>query len=241
MIVLDHTEKSWVARYKYMNGALSYSKDLVAHQIPKWGEVLGENDIISTCARFSECEIGGNYDTAIQYLHSYPYYSDVLRIANIAKALPFSCKRLIFVTAYKAFETKLLNAGFNAVYVPMAIDVDAIQQHAQPKIEDNSIIYFGNIVHNKVGLFNKIKRACNNLNIPFYYISHSKFNNSTDISREETLQMVSTYKYGIGVGRCAQEMMALGVKVMIAGVKLGGLITNEEDYEKQLETNMNAR
>jgi hypothetical protein len=124
----------------------------------------------------------------------------------------------------------------------MAIDADAIKEfNIGEKQDDGRIIYFGNIVHNKVNLFNKIKKEAMRAGFDLDYISMSKFNNISDINHEESLKLISTYKYGIAVGRCAQEMMALDVKVMIAGQRFGGLITNFMDYNKHLETNMNGR
>lgn len=242
MIVLDHSEPNWLRRYQRTNGALTYSKDLIKYQIPNWEKVLGENDIISTCAKFSECTTRGNFNLAIQYLHSYPYIGALDRIRFLANHLPFKAKRLIFITAYKAFERELIGAGFRAVYIPMAIDVNTIQQYGEnKKYDDHRIIYFGNIVQNKVGVFTKIKKECSRLGLTLDVISQSRFNNLTPIDQEAALECVSGYQYGIGVGRCAQEMMALGLKVVIAGQKFGGIMTNGGEYTKQLETNMNGR
>lgn len=241
MKVLDHTDPEWSRRVTRINGALTYSKDLVKYQLPKWEDVLTEDDVISTCPKFSDSSLMGVYNVAVQYLHSYPYYGAVQHVERILWNKKFRCEKLIFVTAYKQFERELEAAGLNAVYVPMAIDTDALTQYKAEKTEENKIIYFGNIVHNKLRVYNHLKRYCQMAGYAVDLISHSLYNGVWTISREEALAKIATYKYGIGVGRCAQELMTLGVKTIVAGQKFGGIITSPEDYKEQLRTNINGR
>lgn len=242
MYLLDHTEKYWVERVRRVNGSMTYSEDLVVHQVPMWKEKLLETDILSTCPKFSETDTPGKFTTAIQYLHSYPYNNPIAHVANIAHNLPFSTDKIIFLSAYRDFVHVLNNySHLKAIYVPMAIDVKKIQQHKQKIVHTDRIIYFGNVIQNKVNLFNIIRRMCADEGFEFDYISNNRLNATTDLTTEDAWKLISTYKYGIGVGRCAQEMMALGVKVLLLGHKFGGLITNDEEYQRQLATNMNGR
>lgn len=121
----------------------------------------------------------------------------------------------------------------------MSIDTENIQQYAQPKSQEG-FIYYGNIMQVKQSTYRKIKTACKTLDIPLETISRNIYKGRL-IEHEEALSIVSTYKYGVGVGRCALEMTALDVKLLIAGRRLGGIITNEKEYEKQREVNMNSR
>lgn len=241
MHLIDHTDKTWQSKVRRINGAFTYSQDLVKHQIPFWQKTLGENDIISTCPKFSDVDINGQFNLAVQYLHSYPYHQAVDRTKFIIRNLPFNAKKTIFLSAYKAFAHELQLYGLNAQFCPMGIDAQEIQKYLHPKIHKDRIIYFGNVIQNKVNLFNKLRTVCNNQGLIFDYISNGRFNTTKEMTREEILKTISTYKYGIGVGRCAQELMALGVKTLIVGHKFGGLITNKEDYQTQLDTNMNGR
>lgn len=61
------------------------------------------------------------------------------------------------------------------------------------------------------------------------------------LTHTDALKLVSTYSYGVGVGRAALEMMVFDIKQIIAGRQLGGLITNEEEFELQRAVNMNGR
>lgn len=239
MELIDHTNPQWLNRKTEANGAETYSKDLVKYQIPHWENLLGDKDLISTCPLLYTIGIKGNYNVTIQYLHKYPY-TDAIGYANkLQKAV--NTKEIIYITAYKEYEKLLRFMGLKAVYIPMAIDVAYISSHRQPKAGHDGIIYFGQVRRDKKDIHFNIKQACKRLHIPFATITYDKLNGKTPVTQEEALKFISTFKYGVGVGRCAQEMMALGVKVMIAGIKVGGLITNEQEYQKQLATNMNGR
>lgn len=228
-------------KFRRVNGALTYSQDLVKYQIPKWEKVLGDDCIISTCPRLNNVDVKGHYKYAIQYLHSYPYSGAVHRVGDILWGKKFKAETMIFITAYKAFETELKNAGFNAVYIPMAIDVQDIAQYRKRKQFNKKIIYFGNIVQNKLKWYNRIVNLCNTSGWQVDTISIGRFNKNQVLTRTKMLEQASKYKYGIAVGRCAQELHALDVRTIVAGHKFGGLITNDNEYRQQLATNMNGR
>lgn len=239
MNFVNHTNKEWLAKRIAINGAETYSKDLTTYQIPYWEQLLRENDIISTCPLFYNTTIKGNYRVAVQYLHSYPYNNPVLYAKKVEKAV--QADHVIYITAYKEYEKMLRFMNLKAVHIPMSIDSTAICQYSMPKAGHDRILYFGQLRNNKKLLAVKIKQACKDLDIVYDSLSYNLFNGEVKYTREEGLRLVSTYQYGIGVGRCAQEMMALGVKVLIGGIRFGGIITTEEEYEQQLSTNMNGR
>jgi hypothetical protein len=242
MLIVDHHDPHWLYKFKRTNGALTYSQDLIKYQIPHWEKVLGDTDIISTCPKMSELDVTGRFENAVQYLHSYPYYNPVGRVIEIAKHLPFKTKKIVFLAAYKELVTLLKEQGLKAVYAPMGIDVATVQSHAfEGNRYPDRIIWFGNVLHTKVKMFNTLRNKCRLQGLAFDHISVGRFNFKTKVDHEEALRMVSRYRYGIGVGRCALEMQALGLKVVIAGQKFGGIITNDREFNLQTETNMNGR
>lgn len=241
MQLIDHTDENWRRRYRSINGAYTYSQDLVRYQVPRWREVLGGRDILSTCPRFSDVAEAGDRRLALQYLHSYHYYRPVESILDLKARIPFRYERLIFLTAYEAFERELTMAGLEAVYVPMSIDVEEVRRHQLPRREERRILWFGNITMKKKGVFRAAREAAHRANLQFDWISHERFNGVRRVTQEEALAIASQYRYGIAVGRCALELLALGVKTVIAGQRFGGLMTNNSELGRQRATNMNGR
>lgn len=236
MHLFDHNTSTWRQHPERINGAVTYSIDIVKYQVPEWKKILGPNDLLSTAPPPCTINIPHKINTAVIYLHSWPINEDMWTFQS-RFVLP--AKNIIYITAYKKYCKILRKYGHKAVYIPMSIDTEAVQQYAQPKSRDG-FIYYGNIMQVKQSTYRKIKRKCTDLKIPLDTISHNLYNGEP-VTHEEALSIVSTYNYGIGVGRCALEMHALGLKTMIAGRRLGGLITNDDEYIKQQEVNMNSR
>lgn len=132
--------------------------------------------------------------------------------------------------------------GINATWVPMAIDVAEVSKYntGQKRCEDK-IIYFGNLYRDKHDQFEDLQQLCRSVGLTMDYISDGCFNGDKKVSQEEAWKIISTYKYGIGVGRCALEMYALGLKVLIAGNQFGGIVIDEADWNVQEKTNFNGR
>lgn len=242
MILFDHTTKSWLRRKRRENGAATYSKDIVAHQIQKWGKLLGDLKYsLSTCPTFYSLkkEIkrlhGYKY---IQYLHMYPYSNPIGYIQRIHRS---ARGKILFLTAYKSFDILLKINGFNSKFTPMSIDTDKLKSYIKQDRNKNTIIYFGNIYSDKALLFNEIKEKCEANGLKLDYICDGLFNGVKPVNQQEAWDIISTYEYGVGVGRCAMEMWALGLKIMIAGNQFGGIVIDEADWAVQEKTNFNGR
>ena len=81
--------------------------------------------------------------------------------------------------------------------------------------ENGRIIYFSNIYDEKSKTISEMKE----MGLKFDTMSQGKFNGQGDFNWNEAIEIVSEYEYGIGVGRSAIEMLAMGMKVIIAGRK----------------------
>lgn len=234
MQVIDHTEPSWSKGL--ITGALTYSQDIIKHQLPIWSTVLGEGDLISTAPPLQVLNLQTKYNTIISYLHTWPLQYAVDRMLTNLRNV--RAKQIILISAYKPYVDELRSYGFKVVYIPMSIDVDAVRKYKQPKANHDRIIYFGNVTHHKTKLLKTLLEVSNKIDV----LSYGLLNNSLVVpSHEDALKLVSTYNYGIGVGRAALEMFALDVKQIIAGRMFGGLITNHKEFIQQQEINMNGR
>lgn len=237
MYLFDHNTPSWRQMPHLINGAITYSEDIIKLQLDNWAQVLGADDLLSTAPPPTTFDFPSNVRTAIIYLHSWPLEEDKKKFATRYET---SAKQTIYISAYREYTEILREWGYKAVYIPMSIDVNNIQQYAQPKTSPG-FIYYGNVTNVKRPVLKLIRKTCEETGYIFDAISYNKFNRTQVLTREEALSIVSTYQYGIGVGRCALEMFALGLKVIIAGRSIGGLIMNEADYKWQEEVNMNGR
>lgn len=126
----------------------------------------------------------------------------------------------LFVTTYKDLAEAL---GSRGLWLPNAIDAAALPAHKPTR----GWVYYGNIIGAKRSAMDQVAAL--------------KFDVVAGIADQRTaLRMVSQYRFGIGVGRCALEMMAMGLKVMIFGKAFGGLILSNQDLERQREANLNG-
>lgn len=234
LTVLDHTEPRWALRYTRThreNGAATYSKDIIQHQIPVWREYLKDDTVISTCPPLFEWD--KRVALAVQYLHTYDYKDPTGPAMRIYLSVKKYADRVLFVTAYKALEKQLQDQGLNAIYVPMTIDTKKVYSRITEKEHGPGVaVYFGNIIKGKVPFFADFKERVRDLGWTVHHIAGSQ---------PYCWEQVSCFEYGIGVGRCALEMMALGTKTMIAGQQFGGLVTCQADIEAQTLCNFNGR
>lgn len=246
--IFDHTYHLWAKDNISANGAVTYSQDLVANQVPELRKALkGKNVIISTASKLnviSKFDLEHeHYDMAIQYLHTYPYGDPKGYIRKIVSQANFTASKWVFMTAYKPFE-QIINDGiggdFHAVYTPMSIDIEQMPQ--RKNFVENSVVYFGNLYMSKTEVYDEVRKFCRNNNIMFNTIAFSQLNNNQQkLTQMQAWEIVGEHEYGIGVGRCALEMMAMGLKVFIFGQERGGIMVDEDDWRKQQAINMNGR
>lgn len=237
LTVIDHSEPNWFNLYTSSNrenGAATYSKEIVRHQLPVWhSHTEGLTGVISTCPLLYSCPgIPVSGDLAVQYLHTYAYDEPLKQAQLVVDHLP-GYDRILFVTSYRALYLQLLNCGYEALYVPMTIEPASV---LKPMMgvpgRRNKAAYWGNVTSPKRALYRLLKKEFREQGWELEHVWGQQYS-----SWEE----LTAYEYGVGVGRCALEMMSLGLKVMIAGSKFGGLITNEEEYNIQSYSNFNGR
>lgn len=126
----------------------------------------------------------------------------------------------LFVTTYSDLADAL---GERGLWLPNTIDASVLPV-ARP---EKDWVYYGNIMGHK-------KTA-------FYRLAEVQFDTVSGMKNQElALQRVSKYRYGIGVGRCALEMMAMGMNVLIFGKDFGGVIRSEDDFRRQQAANFNG-
>lgn len=235
MIVFDHTDNRWRKRYVRINGAETYSKDIMKYQLDNWKKVLGKEDILSTCPRLSGVASGRRCRVAVQYLHEFPYADPIGYARKSIRGI--QARLTVFVTAYREYQRLLTAAGLKAVFVPMSIDVSAVQKHREAFRYSDRYIYFGNVDARKRKTYRLIHKL---ISRRMDTLTRATFQGE-QVSQTQAWNVLSRYAFGIGVGRCALEMFALGLKVFIAGRVVGGVIRNEDDWQAQIGTNFNGR
>lgn len=245
MLIFDHTEKSWSSRKRKENGAATYSNDIVSFQIKNWQKRYGDNKFvaISTCPKFEKIKQLKKLSAKfffIQYLHMYPYNNP---IGYVLRTRQKTRNRVLFLTAYNSFHVLMSIYNIKSKFIPMSIDKSIIKPYIKPDEtkQEKKVIYFGNRYSDKTTLFDELKIRFEANGYQFDWISDGKFNDNLVVSQSEAWEIISTYKYGIGVGRCAMEMWTLGLKVVIAGNQFGGIVMDESDWNVQQKTNFNGR
>lgn len=250
MLVFDHNEPRWNKRYMRRgreNGAATYSREIVKFQVPLWKKQLrahkikSKDVVISTCPLLSQVEDIPEGKHVIQYLHTYRYDNPVGDARDVLDNL-VNPKSVVFVTAYKGLCHQLNRRGIRAIFVPMTIDSEAVLAAAVEKMGyGKRVVYFGNVTGAKESTYQQVVKELRRRAWTVDTISSGKLNGVIPLTQEEAWARISQYDYGIGVGRCALEMMALGLKVIVSGQEFGGLVVSTGDFVAQTSTNFNGR
>jgi hypothetical protein len=243
-VVFDHTYEDWDKKRTKVNGAYTYSLDIAKFYLPHI-KSLGKKAIISTAPPFNTCNFEAPLDDveiAVQFLHKFPYLETERRqmIFNIMQWLEIRNFKgdLIIVTSYQSFKTYLqINfPTIKSVFFNMVVDVDEL-----PTINNNvkKGIWFGNSYSKKDTYKRNIITEANKLSSPIDLLQDGHYNYG-ELTKPPH-EILKSYKWGVGVGRCALEMLAMGMNVIVSGEHFGGLVSCEEDFIVQSNTNFNGR
>lgn len=149
--------------------------------------------------------------------------------------------RALFVTAYRSLATKLTEIGLEAMYLPMTVDVQAVAEH-RVEVEQRirGAVYFGNVTEPKRAEHHAMAAALERAGLPVDTISENVYRGQR-VTQHEAWAIASQYTVGVGVGRCALELLALGLPVIVSGAQFGGIVTTEAEHAVQSATNWNGR
>jgi len=208
----DYNDFDW----KKMNGAVSYSMNFNEYILP---HLRIPQDTTLSSAPF----IKGK-EKHIQILHE---YND--KTIERCKSEP----HYHYITHYAYMRDVLHQLNIKATFIPMGINSTPYKSNMK-----KDWIYFGNVK----GKIHRGKRAwISELKSLLYFdvLSENELNGKP--IDQPVHEILSQYKYGIGVGRCALEMFDLGMKVLICGERFGGIVTNDSEWYVQQSTNCNGR
>lgn len=235
MIIYDNEEIEWKerrGRLGRINGAETYGQEILEYQVPLWKK-LSDDITISTTNIISNIDNFKPSSVNVQYIHTFPKNEPLKQYRKVSDVVD----NVIFVTSYMALNSLAINAGYNSIFIPMTIDKSKIPKRSENR--QNRFIWYGNITNDKWETFAKLSRA---LRGRMDYISGGKLNGrGKKLTQKECWDIIGTYEYGIGVGRCYMEMAAMGMKCIVAGAGIGGLVLTTGDHFTQVDTNYNAR
>ena len=244
--IYDHnTHPIWAEHYKknflalgITNGAYTYSIDIVKYHLPIIIEILKQqnkykNILISTVTMVNEDIIPLDTDLIIEYVHE----SVERDLPKILKNQWLGIKFIYITTRVDIFET-LSVRDISCILIPMAIDTSLFTKYAKSeKYDDKRVIYFGNKYLGKGRHYKNTKTAFIYKGWKFDSICYNVFNDEIKLNREQVLDTVSKYRYGIGEGRCVLEMNAMGLKTLICAGGNQGLMMNDNDFNIQKQHN----
>lgn len=222
MKLINHLNSPiWTEKNKgQANGARSYSEVISKYYYPVFEEVLGESgkrDLLMTVTTENYPMEFRGYNRIFLFLHEcrYKQQPTIARCRQFARNNPRA--ECWFIVWEQETAMVLKQNGLNAIFLPMAIDVEEVRSHLQPVPKyRNRIIWFGNIRGSKVPFYKHFVSEAHKKGFMVDRISTSRLNeDSRVLSRDEILYELQRYEYGIGVGICAHEMSALGLKVFI--------------------------
>lgn len=246
--VIDHTNHpSWTPinlRLGRENGARTYSRDIVQFYAPVFKRVFmgPEKVLLITVQNWNSCEKWKGYDRIFVFVHERGVTEEIRKTKRDALkkfAEVNSHAKVYFITWCPQHKEELIADGLNSFYLPMAIDVKKFLPYKSiKKVYSKRLIYYGNILNEKVPAFARLKEVVENSGWQLDYISKDRFNGyGFKLTPEKIRRKLAQYKYGVGVGRSAQEMSVMGIKVICYSTNDVMLATTDIESEKLLTQN----
>lgn len=220
--VIDHTNSPvWTEANQRLcggNGAVNYSKAIAAYYLPVFRELF-QNDERRVCMCTVTKESGivklPAYDLLFVFCHQCSWYrqNSVAWAKGFARVNP----NVVFIVWHEDYARVLEQNGLKAIFIPMGIDLKELEQYKRtPRWRHRRrIIWYGNIRPAKRPYFQHFKSECEKAGLHLDYISGDRLNGERWLSREEIMWELQNYRVGVGVGICAHEMAALGLKVIL--------------------------
>lgn len=254
-----HDWHPWRSRVSRINGAWTYSKDIVQHYVSHIESTLKAEGIygptvVSTCAPLAKhvpqdvIQNATKYTALVQFLHTWPRERPMQPIQELFAKYAGRVNNLIVVSAYwdyhQAINKEYKGSFLSSRYLPMRIgDMLDIKRKGPEK---KNAVWFGNLYSAKSQMHEQVKRRCKELGVDLITIAEGKIIDyhsprGRGISQREAWQICANSKMVFAVGRCALEAYALGCHVIIVGDAFGGTVQNYEDWLTQESTNFNTR
>ena len=223
------------------NGAYTYSQDITKYHIPVIEKILDKQNKYKNILIVSVGSLVPNImlpetDLVIVYLHE----SLERESPRIESLKDWFKGDVIFITARLDLYKWVLEYGYKAIHLPMAIDASALEKYIKPddqKHKGLKVIWFGNKYMGKDKTLKNVRGTFLSRGWQFDELSYNKLNNGDTLSKEDCLNLLSKYRYGVGVGRCYLEMCVLGIKSIICSTDVNGIITNEEEFQVHKDNN----
>lgn len=247
--IYDHdTHPIWSSVYQMAfdtlgrtNGAYTYSVDICKYHVPVIKKILQKqkkykNILIMSVGSLVPNLISPDVDLVIVYLHE-SLAREQPRIESLAT---WYNKDVIFITARLDLYKFLCDNNYKAVHLPMAIDTDSLKPFIKPDEEKHKglrVIWFGNKYMGKDKTLKLVRSTFQCHGWKFDELSYNRLNGENTLTKQECLELLSHYRYGVGVARCYLEMCALGIKPIICSTDINGIITNDREFQIHKDNN----
>lgn len=202
------------------NGAKIYSQAITKYYWKTFERMFKdskENVALVTVTLESKAQTFKGYDKVFVFLHECNHHKQpvIARAKNIVAANPKA--KIIFIVWHEDTAYWLQFNGMQAIFLPMAIDMQEIEAARLKEVKkyDRRILWFGHLRNVKKPYFQYFVAQARKMGWQVDYISGNRLNGDIPLDRKQVLETIQRYKYGVGVGQCAQEMAAYGLKVIL--------------------------
>lgn len=251
--VINHTNHpTWTPKNRLLNrknGAYTYSEMICKYYVPVFKEKYDKDKrkvLLLTVENDWNSPKWNEYDLIYVFVHEWDSRGilglDLKKCQSFQDAHKNS--KVVFIVNYEKQAIELQDSYLRSFWLPMAIDTEEFRKYRlvekSPRY-DKKIIYYGNIINNKVQPHQLLCRLARHNGYIVDTISQNHFNNSMQLSQEQVRDVISKYKYGVGVGRCAQELSAMGLKTLVFGYKYAHICVNSRKVHETIADNCCGR